>query len=109
MYEKNILLGQNILIVMTNNSTSYNIAKLFKNGENKTVKDAVSHFGLEIIAVNNYVDAIKELTKDENGKCPYYSCWLINSNKIENETKQFLELLLKFWKNGGAVVIFSDN
>ena len=109
IYKKNILLGQKILIVMLYNDISVNINKLFYNEENKTVKDAVSHFGIEIITVNNYLDAIKELTKDENGKCPYYACWLLNSSSITPETNQFLDILVKFWKNGGAVVLFSDN
>jgi len=109
IYKKNILLGQKILIVMLYNDISVNINKLFYNEENKTVKDAVSHFGIEIIAVNNYIDAIKELTKDENGKYPYYACWLLNSSSITPETNQFLDILVKFWKNGGAVVLFSDN
>ena len=109
IYKKNILLGQKILIVMIYYEYSCNIDKLFYNGENKIVKDAVCHFGFEIIAVNNYLDAIKELTKDENGKCPYYAYWLLNSSSITPETNQFLEILMKFWKNGGAVVLLSDN
>ena len=109
IYKKNILLSQKILIVMTYYEDSCNINKLFENGDNKTVKDAVSHFGIEIVAVDNYEDAIKEITKDENGKCPYYACWLLNSEKEKSNLKQFLELLIKFWKNGGAVVLFSDN
>ena len=94
---------------MTYSDIDCNINKLFNNDGYKTVNDAVTHFGIEIVAVDNYINAINELTKDENGKCPYYSCWLINDKKMTDETKQFLELLLKFWKNGGAVVLFSDN
>ena len=109
IYKQNILLGQKILIVMVYYEYSCNIYKLFYNEENKTVKDAVSHFGIEIITVNNYVDAIKELTKDENGKCPYYACWLLNNLSITPQTNQFLEILMKFWKNGGAVILLSDN
>ena len=86
-----------------------NIERIFDNDDNKTVKEAVSHFGIEIIAVKKYEDAIRELTRNVNGKCPYYACWLINNKEINEKTKQFLELLIKFWKNGGAVVLFSDN
>ena len=68
MYISKSLLGQKILIVMVYYDDTFNIDKLYKNGDNKTVKDAVSHFGIDIVSVNNYNDAIKELTKDENGK-----------------------------------------
>ena len=109
MYISKSLLGQKILIVMVYYEDTCNIDKLYKNGDNKTVKDAVSHFGIDIVSVNNYNDAIKELTKDENGKCPYYACWVINNNQIEDKGKLFLKLLYAFWRNGGAVVLFADN
>lgn len=83
---------------------------MYNNDGNKTINDAVSHFGIKIKTVNNYDDAINELTKNENGKCPYYACWLINSmDSINKKTEIFLELLITFWKKGGAVVLFSDN
>ena len=109
MYKSKILLGQKILIVMVYDDGTYNIDKLYKNGNNKTVKDAVSHYGIDIVSVNNYNDAIKELTKDENGKCPYYACWVINNDQIEDKGKLFLKLLYAFWRKGGAVVLFADN
>lgn len=109
MYKSNILLGQKILIAMLYNVYDCNINQISYNNGKKTVKDAVSHFGIEITTVNNYEKAIAELTKSENGKYPYYACWVLNNDKIENQTKQFLEILIKFWKNGGAVVLFSDN
>ena len=109
MYISKSLLGQKILIVMVYYEDTCNIDKLYKNGDNKTVKDAVSHFGIDIVSVNNYNDAIKELTKDENGKCPYYACWVINNYQIEDKGKLFLKLLYAFWRNGGAVVLFADN
>ena len=108
-YKPNILLGQKILIVMLYNDSICNINAIFYNGKNKTVKDAVSHFGIEIYAVDSYERAITELTKNENGKCPYYACWVLNYYEIKNNTNQFLEILIKFWRNGGAVVLFSDN
>ena len=109
MYQSKILLGQKILIVMVYYNDTCNTGKLYKNGDNKTVKDAVSHYGIEIVSVNNYFDAIKELTKDENGKCPYYACWVINNYQIEDKGKLFLKLLYAFWRKGGAVVLFADN
>ena len=55
-----------------------------KNGDNKTVKDAADHFGIKIVTVDNYEDAINEIIKEENGKCPYYACWIMNSDKEKN-------------------------
>lgn len=109
IYKSNILLGQKILIVMTYEEPSINIKALFHNGSNKTVNDAVIHYGIKLIAVNNYEDAIKELTKNENGYCPYYACWLLNDYQKKNKMEEFIDILIKFWKNGGAVVLFSDN
>ena len=110
MYKPNCLLGQKILIVMTHYSSSINIEKLYENGKNRTVREAVEHFGIDIVSVNNYEDAINELTKNEEGNCPYYACWLINSyGEVSGNIKDFLNILLTFWKNGGAVVLFADN
>ena len=58
--------------------------------------------------MDNYEDAINEITKEENGKCPYYACWIMNSDKEKRKTKQFLELLVIFWINGGGELL-SDN
>ena len=110
MYSQKCLLRQKILIVMTYYGEKFNIDKLNENGNNKTVKEAVKHYGIIIIPVRTYENAIKELTKNEKGKCPYYACWLINSNnEVSEDAENFLNILLKFWKNGGAVVLFSDN
>ena len=86
-----------------------NIKSLSYNYPNKTVKDASCSFWNKDCCVNNYNDAINEITKEENGKCPYYACWTLNSNKEQNKTKEFLELLVIFWINGGAVILLSDN
>ena len=84
IYKKQILKGQKILIVMTYQGPSCNIEKLFKNEDNKTLKEAANHFGIGLVTVNNYDDAINEITKEENGKCPYYACWIMNSDKEKN-------------------------
>ena len=101
--------GQKILIVMTYWEDTCNIKKLYQNGNNKTVQEAVEYYGITIIAVNQYKDAIKELTKKEKGKCPYYACWLMNDRVEKENMREFLQILYNFWKNGGAVVLFSDN
>ena len=94
---------------MTYYEGSCNICKLYNNGDNKTVKDAVSYYGIEIVTVDNYDKATKELTKKENGKCPYYACMLLNSIDINEKVQLFLKLLIIFWKKGGLVVLFADN
>jgi hypothetical protein len=109
IYKRDILKGQEILIVMTHYEDACNIPKLYNNGDNKTVKEAVEHFGITIVAVNNYKAVIKELKKNGNGKYSYYACWLINDKEEKENLKGFLEILHKFWKDGGAVVLFSDN
>ena len=103
IYKANILLGQKILIVMTCEDPFSNIKSLSYNHPNKTVKDAADHFGIELVTVNNYDDAIKEITKEENGKCPYYACWTLNNNEEQSKTKEFLELLAIFWINDGQL------
>ena len=109
MYLQNLLQGQKILIVMTHKEDSCNIERLYQNGNNKTVREAVEYYGITIIAVDNYENAIRELTKKEKGKCPYYACWLMNDREEKENMKDFLQILHSFWKNGGAVVLFSDN
>jgi len=109
MYQPGVLEGQKILIVMTYEQNDCNIQKLFQNGESKTVKQAVEHFGIELVAVDNYRKAIKEITKNENGKCPYYACWILSCEYETDSMADFMNILIKFWKNGGAVVLFSDN
>ena len=106
MYKPNFLLGQKILIVMTYYSYSEPEINIYHLDD---VKQAVKHFGISIVSVNNYKDAINELTKNQQGKCLYYACWLINDCTIKNNMKEFLNVLYKFWKNGGAVLLFSDN
>jgi hypothetical protein len=72
------------------------------------LKDALDFLGIIIDVVENYRDAITKLTsKNENGKCPYYACWIINGPPYEDlpdGTKegfllgQFLEVLKLLWE-----------
>ena len=50
-----------------NGEVGCSIGRLFKNGDNKTVKDGSDHFVIEILAVNNYNDPINEITKEKMG------------------------------------------
>ena len=78
---------------MTYHDDTCSIQNLYSNGNNKTVKEAVEHFGVTIVTIDNYNDAIEELKKNENGKCPYYACWLINDREEREKMKEFLQIL----------------
>ena len=60
---------------MTYEVGDYYLKRLYKNGDNKTLKNPANHFGIGLVTVNNYDNAINEITKNENGKCLYYACW----------------------------------
>ena len=94
LYDKNILKGQKILIVMlwtcdmSENESKYvkeefilnpNLEqknKFYKN-DNLCIKTAADYYGVEIKIVINYEDAITELTKQtKKGFCDYYAVWV---------------------------------
>ena len=82
------------------------------------LKDALDHLGVIIDVVENYRDAITRLTsKNQNGKCPYYACWIINGPPYEDLPDgsnegflfgQFLEVLKLFWERGGALIFLAE-
>ena len=82
------------------------------------LKDALDHLGIIIDVVENYRDGITKLTsKNENGKCPYYACWIINGPPYEDLPDgsnegflfgQFLQVLKLFWERGGALVFLAE-
>ena len=95
LYEKNILKGQKLLIVMlwtsdiSENESKYvneeyllkpNIDEnygffVFQN--NLCIKTAADYYGVELKIVLNYEDAINEITKQTKpGYCDYYSIWI---------------------------------
>ena len=122
------LKGQKILIVML---WSYELSKTesplldpkniyqtnFKN--TRCIANTVSYLGVEVKTVLNYVDAINEITKkDKNGRCNYYTVWVLcgpEIDKLPDKTnhpglvKQFIDCLILYWQNGGSVVLFCDN
>ena len=138
MLKKNFLLGKKILIVMLwtyDLNKSYDNEKiipgnLFRskkmnvytdNIENiksePCVESAVDIFGLKIYVVLDYENAIKELTKNINGKCDYNSVWIMcgpqkailpNPKSDPNLIGEFMKVIDIFWKNGGSLVFFAD-
>ena len=129
MFVKDFLEGQKILIVMLYDCTINNEEKpiiapeyLFKTefaGEEACVKKAVEHFGIEIIVVGNYKDAINELTKQTiPNKCDYYATWVISGLPFDMKlpdggnqhlVDQFIDCLIQFWEKGGSVVLFAES
>ena len=138
MLEKNFLLGKKILIVML---WSYDLNKSYDNEKiipgnlfrskkmnvytenidkiksEPCVESAVDIYGLKIYVVLDYENAIKELTKNINGKCDYNSVWIMcgpqkailpNPKSDPNLIGEFMKVIDIFWKNGGSLVFFAD-
>ena len=90
LYVRDCLKGQKILIVMLYDDSLnpgeadfINKKYIFENkdpGRKKCIKKAVEHFGIELKVVQNYKDAILELTKQTRpGYCDYYATWVMCS------------------------------
>ena len=128
MYVANCFTGQKILILMLYNC-DFNLQESLKvnkkylsTGPDKDsdlcVKKAVEFFGIDIVIVQNYKDAIKELTKQtQQGKCDYYATWVLSGLPYDIPlpdggkqyyVDQFIDCLILFWQNGGFVVLFSE-
>ena len=87
------------------------------------IYSAIKHFGVENKIVYDYQSAISELL-DKNGKgeCKYYAVWVFcgpplpifpPKDGIINTTNphlvgEFINILIEFWKNGGALIFFAD-
>ena len=77
------------------------------------LKDAFDYYGIEFIVKTKYDECIMELQK--GGK--YYAAWIIcgdGSGKLPGGGKfniagQFIEVLNRFWMNGGALLFWCDN
>jgi len=91
--------------------------KIKKDISEPCVESAVDIFGLKIYVVLDYENAIKELTKNVNGKCDYNSVWIMcgpqkailpNPKADPNLIGEFMKVINIFWKNGGSLVFFAD-
>ena len=121
IYEKDILKGNKILIVMLWSSelsikesdyilkeyllTPFNADDSFKN--NLCLKDAAEFYGVDLKIVLNYEDAINEITKknlEKPGFCNYYAIWIfcgppyaiLPKQEIGNEDKNNPYLIDQF-------------
>ena len=126
LLRKGVLKGQKILLVMLwdctmSNSENYRVDPDYilspSPGNKFCLKDAASFFGVKIKIVRNYKDAINEITKEEDGKCPYYSVWIICGPpykvlpKKEDEPDLiglFNDVLIKYWENKGSLIFLAE-
>ena len=128
LLRENSLEGQKILIVMLWSCALSEVENKLLDPKNieqineynsKCIKNIVDYLGVKVKTVLNYEDAINEITKkDENGKCNYYTVWVMcgpdinalpDNSKYPGLVEQFIDCLLLYWENGGAVVLFCDN
>ena len=139
MYDKNIYLGQKILIAMffscdlksqrhqTNTKEERRVHPKnikIKNGKEECISSALEYYGYETVVVTDYEKAINELCRtDEDEKCLYNSLWVISGQAFpdlpdldKNADKnaplyveQFVDCAIQFWKNGGSLVLLGEN
>ena len=128
LLRENSLQGQKILIVMLWSCALSEVENKLLDPKNieqineynsKCIKNVVDYLGVTVKTVLNYEDAINEITKtDENGKCNYYTVWVMcgpeinrlpDNSKYPGLVEQFIDCLLLYWENGGAVALFCDN
>ena len=77
------------------------------------LKDAFDYYGIELIVRTKYDECSNELQK--GGK--YYATWIICGDGAgrlpgggnANIVSQFIEVLNRFWMNGGALLFWCDN
>ena len=128
LFKESCLLGQNILIVMLwscalspyeNRLIDPKYIEQANEKNSKCISNVLDYLGVNVKIVLNYEDAIKEITqKDKNGNCNYYSVWVMcgpdiailpDKSKYPGLVEQFIDCLILYWQNGGAVVLFCEN
>jgi hypothetical protein len=76
--------------------------------------------GFDYTVACSYGDAIAQLTRNENGRCPYTELWLIPSSSatslppeaVDKDTRKmhpFFNAVRDFWMMGGGLFLFPDN
>ena len=134
IYSKKILKTQKILMVMfwsfeLNKKTEspYVSPKYINTPSNVNgkvcIQMAIAHFGIENVIVLDYESAINELLKkNDKGECLYYSVWIfcgpqyaifppingVKNTSNPNLVEEFINVLIEFWSNGGALVFLAD-
>ena len=92
--------------------------------KDENIYSVLKYYGYEIEVVTGYEKAILELRrKDINNKCIYNSLWVISGKEVPevpnyNKTgdpndpyyvNQFVDCAIKFWQNGGSLVLMAEN
>ena len=137
MYERNFYNGQKILFAMFFSSdlktqggeaTSEEEKKINPKyitrriGKEECISSVLEYYGYSVIVVTNYEEAINELCKKNNdNKCIYNSLWVISGQEVPDlpsnngdvngpyYVNQFVDCAIKFWKNGGSLVLMGEN
>ena len=129
IYEKNYFMGQKLLIAMPysyelnegeDKRLSYEYIQ--KSNDNiECIQSSIDYTGIQTEVVINYKDAINKLTKKgayNKGKCDYYACIIMSGEpyaELPNISDdpylfgQFINVIKKFWENGGGLGLFADN
>ena len=113
LLKKDELKGQKILYVRLYHA-EYALTKyLFEPSPDSQscLNEALSFYGIIIDTADSMLEGIKKLTTlREDGKCQYYAVWTeCDNGQNKNYEKQYMDVLLEFWKRGGALVFLSDN
>ena len=137
MYEKNFYLGQKILFAMFFSSdlksqggeaTTEDEKKInpkyvtTKIGKEECISSVLEYYGYTVVVVTNYQEAIRELCKkNRENKCEYNSLWVVSGQEVPDlpsnngdindpyYVEQFVDCGIKFWKNGGSLVLMGEN
>jgi len=137
MYEKNFYLGQKILFAMFFSSdlksqggeaTSEDEKKINPKyvtkriGSEECISSVLEFYGYTVVVVTNYEEAIHELCKkNADNKCEYNSLWVVSGQEVPDlptnngdvnapyYVEQFVDCGIKFWKNGGSLVLMGEN
>ena len=137
MYDKNFYLGQKILFAMFFSSdlksqggeaTTEDEKKIQpryvtkKIGSEECISSVLEYYGYTVVVVTNYEEAINELCKkNRENKCEYNSLWVVSGQEVPDlptnngdvnapyYVEQFVDCGIKFWKNGGSLVLMGEN
>ena len=93
--------------------------------KDENIYSVLKYYGYEIEVVTGYEKAILELRRKDNNnnKCIYNSLWVISGKEVPevpnyNKTgdpndpfyvNQFVDCAIKFWQNGGSLVLMAEN
>ena len=96
----------------------YTTCETFDEMAGKDLKKKGFHYKM----VFSYGDAINELTRDEDGHCPYSEAWIFcskgdgtlpkcveNQEEEKNKIIPFLETVSEYNRRGGGLLLFCDN